>query len=185
MWDKLASTLLPTVLRLSLVAALLSGCVTQPLSTDGSDEIDSNEGLLAVRFLSNWKGNESAIFDELSFGIANVHSNKHTVLEMRSNNDLQLVPLLEGDYIWYQAAIGSSYLRFGTTNPFSIRPGQITYVGDITLDVRLEPFELTTEALEVEDNHLESLAQLRVDYGELLNGYDISLQVVDLHILEF
>ncbi|MDJ0906358.1 MAG: hypothetical protein QNI96_10090 [Woeseiaceae bacterium] len=154
--------------------------MTKPLATDGSAVVAANEGLLAVRFVSDWKGNESALFEELAFGVIRDGASTNEVLEMRSNDDAQLIALEAGEYTWIQATIGSSYIRFDPGVTFTIKPGEITYVGDITLLVRSEPFILITHGLSVVDNQEETLSRLRSEYGALLDGYSLSVQIADL-----
>ncbi len=170
------------LLIFAFCSLLIAGCVTKPLATDGTAAIAPTEGLMAVRFVSDWKGNESALFEELAFGVMRDGAPTNEVLEMRSNDDAQLIALEAGKYTWIQATIGSSYIRFEPGVTFTISPGEITYVGDITLRVRSEPFILVTDELSVADNQEETLSRLRSDYGALLDGYTVSAQIAELAI---
>ena len=170
------------LLPLALSVLLMSACVTQPLATDGSALVAADEGLMAVRFVSNWKGNESAWFEELSFGVTRDGASTNEVLEMRSNDDAQLIALRAGKYTWFQATIGTNYLRFNPGATFIITPGEITYVGDITMLVTSEPFLLITDELSVENNQDETLSRLRSDYGALMDGYSLSVQIAELEL---
>lgn len=161
---------------------LISACVTKPLATDGSAVVAEDEGLMAVRFVSNWKGNESALFEELAFGVTRDGASTNEVLEMRSNDDAQLIALQAGKYTWFQATIGTNYIRFDSDATFTISPGEITYVGDITLLVSSEPFILITDEVSVENNQDETLSRLRSDFGALLDDYSLSVQIAELQI---
>jgi len=174
-----------TLLRLvplTLTIFLISACVTQPLATDGSATVAADEGLMAVRFVSNWKGNESAWFESLAFGVHRDGASVNEVLEMRSNDDAQIIALQAGEYNWVQATIGSNYLRFDSDTSFTIRPGEITYVGDVTLLITSKPFVLIADKLNVEDNQDETLSRLRLDYGALLEDYSLAVQIAELTI---
>jgi len=160
----------------------MSACVTQPLATDGSALVAADEGLMAVRFVSNWKGNESMWFEELAFGVTRDGASTNEVLEMRSNDDAQLIALRAGKYTWFQATIGMNYIRFVPDATFTIAPGEITYVGDITLLVTSEPFLLTMDELSVENNEDETLSRLRSDYGALMDNYSLSVQIAELEL---
>ena len=168
------------LISLAFSTLLISACVTQPLATDGSATVAADEGLMAVRFVSDWKGNENIWFEELAFGVIRDGASTNEVLEMRSNDDAQLIALQAGKYTWVQATIGTSYLRFEPGTTFIISPGEITYVGDITLRVRSEPFILVTDELSVANNKDETLSRLRTDYGSLLDDYTLSVQIADL-----
>ncbi len=168
------------LLILAFSSLLVAGCVTKPLATDGSETVAANQGLMAVRFISDWKGNESALFEELAFGVFRDGASTNEVLEMRSNDDAQLIALEAGTYTWIQATIGSSYIRFEPGVTFTITPGEVTYVGDITLRVRSEPFILVTDELSVADNQEQTLSRLRADYGALLDSYTVSVQIAEL-----
>jgi len=167
---------------LALSIFFMSACVTQPLATDGSALVAAGEGLMAVRFVSNWKGNESAWFEELSFGVTRDGASTNEVLEMRSNDDAQLIALPGGKYTWFQATIAMNYIRFDPDATFTITPGEITYVGDITLLVTSEPFLLIMEELSVENNEDETLSRLRSDYGALMDNYSLSVQIAELEL---
>ena len=170
------------LIPLSFSLLLISACVTQPLATDGSAVVAANEGLMAVRFVSDWKGNESALFEELAFGVTRDGASTHEVLEMRSNDDAQMIALQAGKYTWFQATIGTNYIRFDPGATFIISPGEITYVGDISLAVTSEPFLLIMSELSVENNQDETLSRLRLDYGALLDDFSLSIQIADLEM---
>ena len=172
-----------TLIPLTLTILLTSACVTQPLATDGSAVVAADEGLMAVRFVSNWKGNESAFFEEMAFGVTLDGASTNEVLEMRSNDDVQLIALQAGEYTWFQATIGTNYIRFNSDANFTISPGEITYVGDITLLITSEPFILIVDELSVENNQDETLSRLRLDYGALLDDYSLSIQIAELESL--
>ena len=168
------------LIPLTLTILLIGACVTQPLATDGSAVVAADEGLMAVRFVSNWKGNESALFEEMAFGVTRDGASTNEVLEMRSNDDAQLIALQAGRYTWFQATIGTNYIRFDSDATFTISPDEITYVGDITLLVTSKPFILIMDELSVENNQDETLSRLRLDYGALLDDYSLSVQIAEL-----
>lgn len=164
----------------ALLVVSVSACATKPLPTDGTAVVGPDEGLMAVRFVSNWKGNDSIVFEELAFGVRLDGTKVNEVLEMRSNDDAQLVALPVGQYEWMQATIGTNYVAFDSQSKFSIRPGQITYVGDITLDVRSEPFLLITEEFKVENNRDKTIARLRTDYGAFMDRFAINVEIAEM-----
>lgn len=170
------------LIPLALIALFISACATKPLATDGSAVVAADEGLMAVRFISNWKGNDNALFEPVAFGLTLEGAMTNEVLKMRSNDDAQLIALPAGKYSWFQTTIGDNYLRFDPDASFTIEPGQVTYVGDITLLVTLKAFSLTTDELSVEDNQVETLSRLRTDYGALLDDYSLSVQIAELEI---
>ncbi|NNF66786.1 MAG: hypothetical protein HKM98_04675 [Gammaproteobacteria bacterium] len=165
-----------TVLFVMLFA--VSGCVTAPLAVDGSESIGADEGLLAVRFLSDWKGNESMIFEAISFSVHPEGATMSEVLEMRSNDDAQLVALPAGNYSFTRTAIGGNYLLFEDGDVFTIKVGEITYVGDMTINIHSKPFVLAINELRVEDNQEETMASLRAKYGALIEGYPVTAQII-------
>ena len=69
---------------------------------------------------------------------------------------------------------------FNPDATFTISTGEITYVGDITLLITSEPFILLMDELSVENNQDETLSRLRSDYGALLDGYSLSVQIAEL-----
>ena len=168
------------LITLILATFFVSACVTKPLATDGSATVAADQGLMAVRFISNWKGNENAIFEELAFGVRLDDASMNEVLEMRNNDDAQLIALPAGRYTWTHATIGSSYIGFVPGTDFTISPGQVTYVGDVTLNITQRPFVLIAEGLAVENNEEETMARLRSDYGELLDKYSVTAEIADL-----
>ena len=170
------------LIPLSFSFLWISACVTQPLATDGNAVVAADEGLMAVRFVSNWKGNESVWLEELAFGVTRDGASTNEVLKMRSNDDAQLIALQAGNYTWFQATISTNYIRFDPDVTFTISPGEVTYVGDITLLVTSEPFLLTVDELSVENNQDETLSRLRSDYGALLDDYSLSTQIAELEL---
>lgn len=167
------------VLLVVLLSA--SGCVTAPLAVDGSEAIGPDEGLLAVRFVSDWKGNESMIFDAISFSVHPQGGSVSEVLEMRSNDDAQLVALPAGKYSFVRFSIGSGYRLFDD-DWFTIKAGEITYVGDMTMLILDEAFAV--KELRVDDNQQETMARLRAMYGALIENYPVTVQIINPTISE-
>lgn len=168
---------------LMLTAILISACTTtKPLPTDGSAELAADEGLLAVRFVSNCGCNENPLMQPVAFRVSLEDAIAFKDLKMRNNDDAQLVALPAGEYTWHQTTIGDNYLDFSPDATFTINPGQVTYVGDITLLVTLNVFSLLADELSVKDNRDETLSRLRVDYGELLDNYPLSVQIANLEV---
>ena len=165
-----------------LVAFVAAGCVTKPLATDGSAKLGPDEGLMAVRFISDYEGNESALYENLSYSVGLPDAKIYEMLEMRSNDDAQLIPLPAGEYTWEQAGVGRYYFIFEPGATFTIRPGEITYVGDVTLLLTPERFILIANELKVEDNRQETMTRLRADYGELVDKYPFTVEIPDLAI---
>jgi hypothetical protein len=165
-----------------LVTLVISGCVTQPLATDGSAKVGPDEGLMAVRFISDYEGNESALYENLSYSVGLLDAKIYEMLEMRSNDDAQLIALPAGEYRWAQAGVGRYYFIFEPGATFTIRPGEITYVGDITLLLTPERFILIANELQVEDPRGEPMARLRNDYGDLVDKYPVTVEIPDLAI---
>ena len=172
------------VVPLALAALLISACVTKPLATDGSAKVAADEGLLAVRFISDYEGNESAMYESVTFIVQQQGATASEVLEMRNNDDAQLIALPAGEYTWTRAAVYPRYFLFEPGANFSIRPGQITYVGDVTLLLTPERFLLIANELKVEDNRDETMSRLRSDYGALVDDYALSVEIADLVIAE-
>lgn len=172
------------ILLLFLSALLVGACATKPLATDGSAKVADDEGLLAVRFISDYEGNESAVYENLSYSVGLLDAKIYEMLEMRSNDDAQLIALPAGEYRWAQAGVGRYYFLFEPGATFTITPGQITYVGDITLLLTPERFILIANELKVQDNREETMARLRSDYGALVDEYSLSVQIADLAIAE-
>lgn len=167
-----------------LVLLTFSGCVTAPLAVDGSEPIAADEGLLAVRFLSDWKGNESAWFESIAFSVRPEDATMSEVLDMRSNDDAQLVALPAGEYSFVRTTIGSSYRDFEPGGEFSIKAGEITYVGDLTIRIMQKPFLLAVSELSVADNQAETIARLRAEYGALIEGFPVNAQIIELTVSE-
>lgn len=165
-----------------LALSLVSGCVTAPLAVDGSESISADEGLMAVRFLSDWKGNESMIFEAISFSVHPEGATMSEVLEMRSNDDAQLVALPAGKYSFVRTAIGGNYLLFEDNDGFTVKAGEISYVGDLTIRVVSKPFMLAVSELRVDDNQAETMARLRKDYGTLIEGFPVTKQIMSLSL---
>lgn len=166
---------------LMFTAILISACTTtKPLATDGSAVLAADEGLLAVRFVSNCKCNENPLMQPVAFRVSLEDAVAFNDLKMRNNDDAQLIALPAGEYTWHQTTIGDNYLDFSPDATFTIKPGEVTYVGDITLLVTFNVLSLVVDELSVEDNRDETLSRLRTDYGELLDKYSLSVQIADL-----
>lgn len=170
------------ITTLILMLILASGCTTAPLKTDGSESLEANEGLMAVRFISDWKGNESKWFESISFSVHPEGATMSEVLEMRSNDDAQLIALPAGNYEFVRTAIGTNYLLLDAGGKFSVRAGEITYVGDLTINVLQKPFLLAITELVVENNQETTMSRLREEYGELIKDYPVTAEIMTLNI---
>jgi len=169
----------------ALIILLISACATKPPVTGGRVTVAADEGLLAVRFVSNWKGNERWLFETIVFDVHRIDPLGIEMLELRSNDDAQLIALRAGEYYWDQAVVNPYFVPFDPDAArFTISPGEITYVGDITLFITVKPFELIVDKLNVEDNQDETLSRLRLDYGVLLEDYSLEGQIVELVMRE-
>lgn len=172
------------IVPLALATLFIAACATKPLATDGSATVEEGEGLMAVRFISDYEGNESALYEALAFHVSLPDAYVNEILEMRNNDDAQLIALPAGEYTFSQAGVGRYYFLFEPGASFTISPGQVTYVGDISLLLTPERFILIANELKVEDNRDETMSRLRADYGALLDDFSLSVQIVELAIAE-
>lgn len=164
----------------ALTVLSLGACGTTPPAENVGVTVAADQGLMAVRFVSNWKGNEKWLFEPVVFVIGREDPPARSELTMRSNDDAQLIPLQAGEYSWVRVAIGPNFMNFQPDAKFTISPGEITYVGDITLLVSTEWWWFITDELKVEDNQDATLLRLRSNYDVSPEDYSVTSEIAEL-----
>ena len=176
-----------------LLVILTSACASldEPLNIGPESPIvaSDDQGLVAVRFISNYDGNVKAYKSALSF--AAKHKGNlmiHSVFTMRDNNDPQFRVMKPGKYTFDSVFMqGEGALELDSKkSTFEVFPGKITYIGDITFKlspVRDQKYITTVieiEKLGVESNAIETVAELLKAHPEIDKDKEVMVSLATL-----
>lgn len=145
--------------RAALLALCVSSCATRQSIPDGTS-LSKGQGLLAMKLLSNAKGSlafvpyaaESTVGSRLTEGFAGPTG----VIEISELEQYFVIPVNAGEYMWSRFAAVGRVADLHTSTRFVIKPGEITYIGNVRTFVRY-----TTLELDVFDRDVEVREHLR------------------------
>ena len=112
---------------LLFLTILLSSCTVANLKDTA--QIEENHGVMLVKFIPNNHG----------YFISTVSKENHTVgsafIRIKSSNNLSVLSLPEGAYIWKGFYSTKGYAEFKNEFGFKIETNRINYIGDISINI--------------------------------------------------
>lgn len=162
-----------------LVSFLLSACVASSTNVKGDKALAPTEGVVVTRLVSNWKGYNNPLLAKVEFfffGKSTSGLNKNS-LSLDRANDLKVVSLPAGSYLWSHLGFGNRHLQM--SGGFEVKPGTITYIGDINSQLSLGAFSAGAK-INVENKASDIKKILQKEYPELLSKYPLVTDITDL-----
>lgn len=124
---------------LAALPAWLTGCATPTRPAADGAALRPDQGLLALQLESDYQGQlEFMTREKPTLGSTfaeHTGRSKGTLALLAGKRQFLVLPVELGDYRWSMIAMGGRYVGLDST-PISIRPGQITYVGQIQIYAR-------------------------------------------------
>lgn len=144
-----------------LLSLLLSGCAIKSSIPDG-EPIGVNQGLLVFKAISNVNNGALAYvpFDKNSnFGtqLLEGYLGPKGVFAFENGEKIFVTPVDPGEYMWSKFSIPGWAAYLHSSNRFVVRPGCITYIGDIRVNISNGKVGLT--AIDREDKIKEHLRE--------------------------
>jgi len=138
-----------------LFASFFQGCAITPKNIEDTANLENNEGILVVGLHTNWEGhrNWSAANLELWFKGEADPENTSRKLEFQGENFYSVIKLPADKYTFYRQILGIMHLDINDDSSFVIKPGTITYIGNISSYIA-NVHGVILEALFGEDEHL-------------------------------
>lgn len=154
-----------TKLLLLFVIALLSGCATHSSIKDGR-RLSEKQGLVVMEinsdsyYLLDYVKYKSA----QGFGdfLATEMGASEGRLYVEPGDKYWVLPVNEGDYMWGHVSNGPRFTNIGTSNKFSVKAGEITYIGRV--DVASEGNQFKIHVTDHEDDFRHYLADTYPSY---------------------
>ena len=112
---------------LLLITVLLSSCTVVDIKDTA--QIEENHGVMLVKFISN----------DIGYFISTVKKKNHLAgsayFRIKSSNDLRVISLPEGEYIWKAFYSTKGHAEFIDEFGFKIEVNRINYIGDILINI--------------------------------------------------
>ena len=159
------------LLKISLIFFLLLayGCVTHRESIKDGEELGKNEGLLLVYADLRWVGTNRDLRPglELSYKPSD---NSFSLEKIRffNNVTVRLIRVPAGEYVLTHCFFGFDLLGFPKPIPFTIKPGQVTYLGHFNGEVTWPKIGLLSDRrLKIDENAEAAKKDLSNRYPKL------------------
>lgn len=133
--------------------------------------VDPNAGILVLRLASNWPtlGAAAAGGLELNYHRRAPYIDEHRLIYAASE-EIKILAITAGLYVWDEAVTPAGRLPLPAWLGFTIKPGTITYIGDVTLEFD-DPARPTGVTVRVTDGEEQVLPRLRATRPGLFATY--------------
>lgn len=167
-----------------IVFLFLTACATTQEASD-SAELSKNEGILVVGLETNWSGYNNPFLASLDllFNGTNDSSLNYGSMSFKGNDYILVTKLPAKEYYFYKIRFGNRFADLNQNAKFKIMPGEITYIGDIRIDLSLGAFSAAA-TINVSDNWNEALAYLQKNYPLLLSNRTITTSIVHMELAQ-
>lgn len=165
-----------------LLLLTLTACTTTQEIRDSQD-INENEGILVVGLDTNWEGHKNPLLASLDLiynGIEDSSFNYRS-LTFKGNNYILVTGLPAKDYYFYKINFGTRYANLDKGANFTIKPDQITYIGEISIDLKMGLFSAGFN-VSINDKWDDTLSYLHNNYPLMLSGRDIKKSIIKMDI---
>ena len=156
-----------------LILIFLCSCVATKKIKD-TEDLGRDEGVLVVGLDTDWNGHNNPLLAtlEILYLGANDSALSHRKLQFKGNNHILVTALPSQEYYFYRISFGNRYADLKEGARFEIKPGKITYIGEISMNLDLKLFSASGD-IEVTDKWDETLSYLKEEYPLILKGKDI------------
>lgn len=165
---------------LALVASVVSGCISYSVVKNDGESIERNEGFILAtaqaRYLNSADGDIPLL--ELSYK-SSPSSLSLGKIRFVEGETLQLIKAKKGRYFLTHSHFGFSFATFPEDLSFEVKPGEITYIGHFSGEVKMPKIGLgATRRIEVNDDLDKAKKALSDRYPILSKRYSVSNQAL-------
>ncbi|MCJ8274486.1 MAG: hypothetical protein MJK04_34450 [Psychrosphaera sp.] len=169
------------IMTLAVSALIVSGCATTTTNISDGQNLVNNEGLVVTKFHTQWQSKKGSYANYLEFyfkkeGVDAVDAS----FVMSKAQDLKVVALPPGRYHWYKVLIGDYFMNLDENDGFTVKSGQITYIGDIYSSFGQQQFSLSGEA-SVSNNAEMIKNELQQSHPRLMSKYEFATQITNIN----
>lgn len=164
-----------------LLIMIICGCVTQKI--DDTQTLKQDEGVLVVGLDTNWEGHKNILLAPLELIYTGKGSSSfgYKKLKFKGENHILVTTLPSKEYYFYQFSFGNRYASLKEHSRFEIKPGKVTYIGDISMQLDLKLFSAKGE-LEINDNWEATLDYLRENYPKIIENRDFEKSIIKMEL---
>jgi hypothetical protein len=169
------------ILVAALISLVLNGCGPTPKVVKPGDVLNKSEGVVVTQLRSNWEGYKNPLLTKLGyiFGKSDSNINSGNFFMDRAD-DLKVVSLPAGDYVWSHLSFGNRRLDFNSEDHFTVMPNKIVYIGTLNAELDLGLFSASAKV--TVENDIESITkQLNKEYPELMKNYQLVEKLTELN----
>ena len=165
-----------------LIFLFLTACATTQEATD-SREINQDEGILVVGLDTNWEGHKNPFLAslELLYNGTDNSSLNYRSMSFKGNDYILVTKLPAQEYFFYRIRFGNRFADLNKGATFNIKSGEITYIGEIHMDLSLALFSAAA-SLKVNDNWDSTLEYLHKKYPLLLSNRPITRSIINMEL---
>jgi len=166
------------------IFAISSGCSMAPKNLVDSANLKAGSGVLVVGLHTDWEGHDNPMLTSLKLNyIGDGESSfDYRSLVFQGANHVSIIELPAKKYRFYMQSFGNRYLDLDDeSSVFVIEPNVVTYIGDITSNVKFSGFS-TGFSMKVEDRFDEIKTYLNKMTPKLLSKYGLEKQLVPLKV---
>ncbi len=157
---------------------LLTACANTTKNVKVNQELETNQGIVVTKIKSNWTGYKNPLATDLEFLFIHEESNANSSkFVLSKENDLKVVALEAGNYQWLRIRFGNYYMEL--EGSFTIKPGQVTYIGDIYSHLNLNLFSMSGTT-EVSDETKQIINDLKGQFPKLLEKHNVVTELSSL-----
>ncbi|PCJ31919.1 MAG: hypothetical protein COA90_04680 [Gammaproteobacteria bacterium] len=166
------------IIAVVLLLLFLTACVSNTKNISDTHELISSQGLVVTKIHSNWQGYDNPLLADLEFTFVQEQGDKtYSKFVLSKANDLKVVALPEGNYMWLKIVFGNYYMDL--TGGFTVGANQITYIGDINSQLDLSLFSMSGET-KISDETSQIKDDLQLNYPTILDKYGFKTNLTNL-----
>ncbi len=169
------------IIVLAIFVLVVSGCATTTTNISDEQSLANNQGLVVTKFHIQWQDKKSSLVGDLEFYFKKEGSEAvDASFVMSKPQDLKVVALPPGRYHWYKVLIGDYYMDLDESEGFTVKTGQITYIGDIYSSFDQQQFSLSGES-SVSNNSEMIKNELQQSHPRLMSKYEFATQITNIN----
>jgi hypothetical protein len=165
---------------ISILTISLCSCSNVQKNITDFNAISKNNGILVTTLKSNWKGHSNPLLAKIEYCFGDVTIKQSAnYLRQTKENELKVISLPPGNYIWKFIKFGNYTNTLDWNHAFSIKKGEITYIGDIETKLNLKLLSMTGDT-KVIDNSKNIKNKLNNLDQNLLKQHKLSIQITQI-----
>ncbi|KAA1164740.1 MULTISPECIES: hypothetical protein [Pseudoalteromonas] len=156
----------------------LTACASTTKNIKADQGLESNQGIVVTKIHSNWDGYNNPLLADLEFIFTQTDGKKKdSKFVLSKADDLKVVALPAGEYKWFRILFGNYYMDL--SGGFTIKPNEITYIGDIHSQLDLGMFSMSGES-RISNESEQIKNDLEVHFPKLLEKHKFTTKLSTL-----